>query len=155
MIIKEVHPITCHFVVTDDRPWCDYTRYGPDNWMQRMGEGYEPVFESAELEAAFQAFIAAKPETPATPDPVPGSESKDQFREGVEWLGAWLVDHCEGEMVSEELVMQWATDALRALICPECRSPVQQDRNSFWCHRCRRLWPKGAGHEVPNPKASP
>lgn len=38
--------------------------------------------------------------------------------------------------------------AHQVLICPECRRPAIEDHNSFWCDTCRRLWPKGAGHEL-------
>lgn len=34
------------------------------------------------------------------------------------------------------------------LICPECKRPAIEDHNSFWCDHCRRLWPKGSGHEL-------
>lgn len=66
MTIQEVHPIASHLVVTDEKPWNVYTRYGPDSWMQRMGESYEPVYECAELEAAFQAFIATSAKAPSS-----------------------------------------------------------------------------------------
>lgn len=41
-----------------------------------------------------------------------------------------------------------AGSAHQVLICPECRRPATEDHNSFWCDPCRRLWPKGAGHEL-------
>lgn len=34
------------------------------------------------------------------------------------------------------------------LVCPECRRPAIEDHNSFRCDFCRRLWPKGSGHEL-------
>jgi ribosomal protein L37AE/L43A len=34
------------------------------------------------------------------------------------------------------------------LFCPDCGNKVEQDRNSFQCWRCEKLWPKGAGWEV-------
>jgi len=40
----------------------------------------------------------------------------DPFYLGVEWLGAWLVDHCEGETVCEELVVKWCSTAWAAHI---------------------------------------
>lgn len=35
-----------------------------------------------------------------------------------------------------------------ALFCPDCGREAEQDHNSFQCHRCEKLWPKGAGWEV-------
>lgn len=35
-----------------------------------------------------------------------------------------------------------------ALFCPDCGREAEQDHNSFQCHRCKKLWPKGAGWEV-------
>jgi tRNA(Ile2) C34 agmatinyltransferase TiaS len=34
------------------------------------------------------------------------------------------------------------------LFCPDCGREAEQDHNSFQCHRCEKLWPKGAGWEV-------
>lgn len=39
----------------------------------------------------------------------------------------------------------------KILICPECRRPAIEDHNSFRCDWCRRLWPKGFGHELYGP----
>ena len=33
------------------------------------------------------------------------------FYQGMEWLGAWLIDHAEGEIVTEELAREWAAKA--------------------------------------------
>lgn len=59
MKIKEVREITAHVVETDDKDFPRHTRYGPDSWTVSMGESEEQVYECAELEAAFQAFIAS------------------------------------------------------------------------------------------------
>ena len=44
------------FVETDDEPWSDYRRWGPDNWEVRMGESWEPHYACEEIEAAYQAW---------------------------------------------------------------------------------------------------
>ncbi len=49
-------------------------------------------------------------------DKANGLLKADPFYLGVEWLGAWLVDHCEGETVSEELVVKWCSVAWAAHI---------------------------------------
>ncbi len=36
-----------------------------------------------------------------------------EFYNGLEWLGAWLVDHAEGETITEELVRCLACEAWR------------------------------------------
>lgn len=41
------------------------------------------------------------------------SGSAASFFEGLTWMAAWLVDHCEGETVEELLVLKWADDALK------------------------------------------
>lgn len=33
------------------------------------------------------------------------------------------------------------------LCCPDCGLPCDQDHNSFSCHNCEKLWPKGIGWE--------
>jgi hypothetical protein len=33
------------------------------------------------------------------------------FYLGMEWLGAWLVDHAEGKVIEEELIHRWAVEA--------------------------------------------
>ena len=40
-----------------------------------------------------------------------GSAIGCEFYNGMEWLAAWLVDHAEGETVTEELARQWAVEA--------------------------------------------
>lgn len=60
MKIKEVRQITAHIVEIDRNDCPMHTRYGPNSWTVSMGESEEQVydFECAELEAAFQSFIA-------------------------------------------------------------------------------------------------
>jgi hypothetical protein len=50
--------------------------------------------------------VEAKPSAP-----VAGSAVGGKFYKGMEWFGAWLVDHAEGEIISEELVHRWAVEA--------------------------------------------
>lgn len=57
MNIREVREVTCHSVITDEKDYREYTRYGPESWTVRMGESDEQVYECAELEKAFQAFL--------------------------------------------------------------------------------------------------
>ena len=40
-----------------------------------------------------------------------GSAIGGEFYNGMEWLAAWLVDHAEGETVTEELARRWAIEA--------------------------------------------
>ena len=37
------------------------------------------------------------------------------FNDGAVYFAAWLVDNAEGEIVSEELVLSWITNAMAAL----------------------------------------
>ena len=34
------------------------------------------------------------------------------------------------------------------LCCPECNGEIEQDHNSFTCHKCEITLPKGFGHEA-------
>lgn len=36
------------------------------------------------------------------------------FYNGIEWLACWLLDHAEGEVVSEERLRAWAVEAWKA-----------------------------------------
>ena len=58
---------------------------------------------------------ARKKERVSDSAPLPCSAKElplaNEFYLGLEWLGAWLVDHAEGETVSEELVVQWCNQA--------------------------------------------
>lgn len=62
MKITEVKQITAHIVETDSKDFPTHTRYGPNSWTVSMGESDEQVYECAELESAFQAFIASNAE---------------------------------------------------------------------------------------------
>ena len=59
MKIKSVTPISGHVVETDEKEFPRHTRYGPDSWTVSMGESDDQVYDCAELEAAYQAFIAS------------------------------------------------------------------------------------------------
>jgi hypothetical protein len=59
MKIIEVRQITAHVVETDSKDFPTHTRYGQNSWTVTMGESDEQVYDCAELEAAFQAFIAS------------------------------------------------------------------------------------------------
>ena len=37
------------------------------------------------------------------------------FNDGAVYFAAWLVDNAEGEIVSEELVLNWISDAMSAV----------------------------------------
>jgi hypothetical protein len=39
------------------------------------------------------------------------STVEGDFYNGIEWFGAWLVDHAEGEIITEELIQEWAVKA--------------------------------------------
>lgn len=58
-IVKAIRKVI-HFVETDEKSYRDHTRYGPDSWTVRMGESDEQVYDCAELEEAFQAFLKTK-----------------------------------------------------------------------------------------------
>jgi hypothetical protein len=42
-------------------------------------------------------------------------------KEGIEWMACWLLDHKEGETITEELLRQWACEALNARHDCSCR----------------------------------
>ena len=42
-----------------------------------------------------------------------GSGARGDFYRGIEWLACWMLDHVEGEIVTEELLREWATKAWR------------------------------------------
>ena len=54
MEILEVTKVEIHFVETDNPDFPLFTRYGPDDWTNRMGSSDEPVYETKPLELAFQ-----------------------------------------------------------------------------------------------------
>lgn len=55
MKIKSVTQGNAYCVKTDEDGWNEYTRYSANNWTVRMGESDESIYETQELEAAFQA----------------------------------------------------------------------------------------------------
>ena len=54
MKIIDFMKATVYFVETDESNYYFYTRYAADNWMKRIGESEEPVFDCKELERQFQ-----------------------------------------------------------------------------------------------------
>ena len=54
--VLSVLPIKSEIVETTDDEWPIYQRYASDNWENRMGESWETVFESEELEQAYQSY---------------------------------------------------------------------------------------------------
>lgn len=63
MKITRIAKAECHIV--HDDIGTTYTRWGPDNWSETMGESEEQVCDCTELEQAFQQFI-----TPTKPFPI-------------------------------------------------------------------------------------
>lgn len=61
MKVNVVAAISAHVVETSERELNVYTRYGANSWFQSMGESDEPVYDAANLEKAFQDFMAANP----------------------------------------------------------------------------------------------
>lgn len=57
MKIKSVEPIKGFYVYVEDSDYSDYIRYSKDNWMVRMGESYESIYNDEELEHLFQEYI--------------------------------------------------------------------------------------------------
>jgi hypothetical protein len=45
------------------------------------------------------------------PEPEYVPDIDPEFYSGIEWFGAWLVDHVEGEILTEELIHRWACEA--------------------------------------------
>ena len=60
MKIIRVSEHTVYRVRTDEDQFPDYTRWGPDSWMQEMGESEEQFYDCGEMEAMFQAFQATQ-----------------------------------------------------------------------------------------------
>ena len=56
MQVVKVIPETFEFVKTDDEEWPTYRRYQDGRWENLMGESWEPVYYTEQLEAAYQAF---------------------------------------------------------------------------------------------------
>lgn len=42
-----------------------------------------------------------------------GSDVGGNFYNGIEWLACWLLDHAEGETITEEQLRSWAVEAWR------------------------------------------
>lgn len=58
----------------------------------------------------------SKPNSTAHGDcrPVPCSAVAGDFYNGLEWFACWLLDHAEGETITEELLRPWAYEAWKA-----------------------------------------
>ena len=56
MKIVEIIRSTCHYVYTEggDDDWNNYRRNGKDCWEVLMGESWETVYDTDEIEAEFQ-----------------------------------------------------------------------------------------------------
>lgn len=53
MEIQSVLESKIHYVQT---PAIDYIRFGPDNWVECIGESHETVFDCDLLESTFQEY---------------------------------------------------------------------------------------------------
>lgn len=56
MNILEVSEVTSFIVKTDNDCWPIYRRNGPDNWENLMGESWEGIYDTDDLEVAFLAY---------------------------------------------------------------------------------------------------
>lgn len=54
----KINQETVHFVSYNEE---DYIRFGHDNWFISMGESYEPVFYSEDLEKVFNETLQNNP----------------------------------------------------------------------------------------------
>lgn len=86
-------------------PPCDYTRESYSRYSWRRPK--KPLAEAVEKARKSEAYAEEGRELAAT-EP---ASTEGSFYDGIEWLAAWLVDHCEGETVTEELARRWAIDA--------------------------------------------
>jgi hypothetical protein len=57
MNVTAVYPIQAVLVEIDTPEGLQYVRYGPDQWYVSLGESYEPIYDCAELETAYQAYL--------------------------------------------------------------------------------------------------
>lgn len=46
-----------------------------------------------------------------------------EFYSGIEWMGAWLLDHAEGETVMEERLRSWAAEAWNEYLLRQQSNP--------------------------------
>ena len=58
MQVVKVIPETFEFVKTDKEEWPTYRRYQDGRWENLVGESWELVYYTEQLEAAYQAFRA-------------------------------------------------------------------------------------------------
>lgn len=56
MKVVSVTPTEAEIVEVESGDWTIFRRGGPDSWECLMGESWEPVYDTGELEAAYQAF---------------------------------------------------------------------------------------------------
>lgn len=64
MKIKLAQPQNCIYMETDGKEFPCYKRYSPTSWTNAMGESWEIVNDTLELETAYQAYKAEHPELP-------------------------------------------------------------------------------------------
>lgn len=67
----------------------------------------------------------------------------EEFRNTANIEGSYHAEQNAKEI--EQFLSNNATPA--GLYCLNCRAACHQDHNSFWCDKCRGLWPKGHGWE--------
>lgn len=59
-MITKVTKSIIYYIETNEEEYSDYIRHGSDNWDNRMGESYEPVYNCDGLEKEFQEYIKVK-----------------------------------------------------------------------------------------------
>lgn len=58
--IIQVENLPGFYVDTDEDDWYQYIRYSADNWLVRMGESYEPLYDCEKLEILFKEITLDK-----------------------------------------------------------------------------------------------
>lgn len=76
----------------------------PKDWPRRANNN-EPMFPSEIIDAALLQSNQQPKREPC--------DASGEFYLGIEWLACWMLDHVEGETVTEELLREWATKAWR------------------------------------------
>lgn len=59
-MIKEIDKSEIYYVTTDEKEYNEYIRYSSNNWMVKIGESEEPLYDCEELEAEFQRAMEEK-----------------------------------------------------------------------------------------------
>lgn len=60
MKILKIIPSICHYVHIEGEDWSDYRRNNPDDWEVLMGQSWEMIYDTKNLEAAFQKELTHK-----------------------------------------------------------------------------------------------